>query len=65
MNFDKESKSRIFFFFFFGGGGGVEGGVGGGGGQGRPKKDKISTKPSGNYHKTTKYLIQSVFHISK
>ena len=30
MNFDKESKSRIFFFFFFGGGG-----VGGGGNYGR------------------------------
>ena len=36
MNFDKESKSRIFFIFFFGGGGGgggrerERGGVGGG-----------------------------------
>ena len=33
MNFDKESKSRIFFFFFWGGGGRGGGGGGGGGGQ--------------------------------
>ena len=63
MNFDKESKSRIFFFFFGGGGGGGGGGRKTGGGRGgghfmqsylKIRKDYLQRIVK--YHKNSKYM---------